>query len=125
MKRFASILAFIGILTLTGIQLTPAIAPFFAKDGQSIEICTLQGIKIITFDADGNASEEEREHDSTSDHCPLCMVRSTALLSPDGSLITAPLFIVVESGGVEYTNAAITSLTHSLYRPRDPPYFSA
>lgn len=124
MKRLGSIFAFFALLTLVSMPLTPALASFFAKAGQVIEICTTQGIKTIIFDENGVSHEQERPHD-TAGHCPYCLGRFTALSLPSAILLPIPDFTF---NSFDFENSEILAFHTGLYaqyRPRDPPTLSA
>ncbi len=124
MKRIGYFASVLAVLILVGIQLSPAWMPFFEKDGQKIQICTLQGIKTIVFDADGLPVEQEEEHQPIQ-HCPLCMLRTAALFVPQTIDIPLPL-LLEKTGGITAETAQTRSLqTYALFRPRDPPFTSA
>lgn len=124
MKRIGYFASVLAVLILVGIQLSPAWTPFFEKDGQKIQICTLQGIKTIIFDADGLPVEQEEDHQPI-EHCPLCMLRTAALLVPQTADIPLPL-LLEKTGGITTQTLKTASLqSYTPFRPRDPPLTSA
>lgn len=124
MKRIGYLSSVLAVLILVGIQLSPAWTPFFEKDGQKIEICTLQGIKTIIFDADGLPVEQEKDHQPI-EHCPLCMLRTAALLSPQALTIPAPLGSLEKAYLPHKRDTIVFTKNRHLFRPRDPPHISA
>lgn len=124
MKRFGFLLSVLAVLILVGIQLSPAWTPFFEKDGQKIEICTLQGIKTIVFNANGQPVEQEDQHKPVN-HCPLCMLRTASLLAPQSPAVPLPTIFVKRQGLFTENIENRAQPRYHLYHPRDPPLFSA
>ena len=124
MKRFGNIFAFFALLTLVSMPLTPALASFFAKAGQIIEICTTQGIKTIVFDENGVAHEQDRPHDS-AEHCPYCLGRFAVPLLPQTNILEAPDSLLGYTDFISAEPNITPQDVYKTYRPRDPPAFSA
>ena len=107
---------------LIAMQLAPVWTPYFDAFGQRIEICTTQGIKVIVFNEDGIPIEQEE--DRARDHCPLCNLRTAALVPADITLISAPINYFPANAFFLTTEDVTSEYSQTPLNPRAPPFFS-
>lgn len=115
-------------LTLTILSiLVVSTAPFVpgsAGNGLSlIEICTASGLKLINVD--GGAGEQPSHKGPSSEHCPLCLLRTSVFTPPDiVSWIVLPAQSLVRAKITPFAGSALDQAGYRPQNSRAPPFFS-
>jgi hypothetical protein len=118
-KRFGLILTLLSLFSLLAVETMPAWAELVAQEGQTIQICTTDGIKTVSIDENGLAREQQE--DKSSEHCPLCVL-NTAQSSQPTTVLSS--FIFTPTRLKNFYSAAdrfTPQIKYNPTSPRDPP----
>ncbi len=120
-NRF-SILLTLAVLMHLMVQVAPLWMPVLSGGGQTIQICSSQGIETITLDKNGVPIENSNapKHD-----CPFCLAQTTLSLNAPA---LAPLITPEQPKDGLYKSAHDTVFAkmhrNPAHLPRAPPAFS-